>query len=356
MKLTKILVLGLLAAVVFLFSGAGCKKSGSLPEEAASSAKSAKKEVLEPLKLVYTLKNFGPKQELTATFWFEEKKQCGSREAYLGLMKLESDEPDFHPMFAKTAIFVDNGEMAVSKFVTNEEDLAFDDLTSQLNEFNIPLAYNNIFAYAGKNFNAPEVWESTAPIILKDVDSGTSISDYSLIRQTEDSAGLTPCQKFKLIVKGTSMDGFFNSCVAKQIGKINLPFIVSLAFANEQGPSWALKSYASEKSGIAWTPQCLESVKCQYVAQPSESARRECGLNSGQMETIKDEKGCVKEQKCVTQKEIVEQSISRTQRPGCSINSEVKKKLLNCRKKNQPNFDVTRYDENGCSQEIVCRP
>ena len=57
----------------------------------------------------------------------------------------------------------------------------------------------------------------------------------------------------------------------------------------------------------------------------------------------------------MTQEELIDQSITRTQRPGCAINPAVKSKLLDCRKNNMPNFDVTQYDNNGCSIDVTCR-
>jgi hypothetical protein len=87
----------------------------------------------------------------------------------------------------------------------------------------------------------------------------------------------------------------------------------------------------------------------------SNSDRIACESKSGQVDPIKDEKGCIKEYKCYTQEQLVEQMIERTQRPGCPINNNVKNKLLECRKNNKPNFSST-YDNNGCTIDITnCR-
>lgn len=311
----------------------------------------------EPLKLTYSLKNVGFEGEAKAVFWLEEKRKCGDREAYLGLARVEGltnggDGPD--KLFAKITIYLDNGEMAITSFVNREEELAFDDLSSQYNDFNIPLTLNTIFVYAGKNFNSHEYWNSTTPVVLKNVDTGSSFGNYSIIRQEEDSSGVIPCRKFKIVAKTTEMDGFFNTCVTEKIGKINLPFMESLQFENDQGPSWKLAAYSTEKSGIAWYPQCLTPVRCTYVRMTPGSERIACESKGGEIQQISDEKGCVKEYKCRTQEEIVEGMIRRTQRPDCAINTGVKKKLLDCRKNKKYNFDST-YDNSGCITDVTCR-
>ncbi|MCX6742803.1 MAG: hypothetical protein NT116_01045 [Candidatus Parcubacteria bacterium] len=270
---------------------------------------------------------------------------------------VDSGKENSPPGFAKITIFSDNGETAVSRF-ENEDKLAFDDMQSEYDQLNIYLTLNSIFAYAGKNFNSPDVWSATAPIILKNVDSGMSLTDYSVIRQEEQTTGVLPCQKFKIVAKGTNMNGTINFCVAKEINKIRLPFVVSFAFGNpgEGGPSWQLKSYSQEKSGVVFVPQCLEPVKCVYIKEPVQAERNSCAARGGQIEQQRTEQGCVTEYKCLTQEEIVSESMSRMQSPGCSINQAVKNKLLSCRKNNQPNFDISKYDENGCALSATCRP
>lgn len=349
-------------ALLFLVAGCKLQKQqgeGIIPQKSPLEKPTAK-EKFEPLKLVYELKNFGPtgpSGKLNMTIWLEGKQQCVGREAYVGLIKMDSGGQNSASAFSKITIFSDNGETSVSRS-ENEDKLAFDDMQSEYNQLNIYLTLNSIFAYAGKNFNSADVWSATAPIILKNVDSGMSLTDYSVIRQEEETSGVLPCQKFKIVAKGTNMNGTINSCVAREINKIKLPFVVSFVFGDsgEGSPSWKLKSYSQEKSGVTFVPQCLEPVKCVYIKEPIQAERISCTARGGQIEQQRTEEGCITEYKCLTQEEIVNEAMSRMQRPGCSINQAVKNKLLSCRKNNQPNFDISNYDENGCALSVTCRP
>lgn len=355
--------LGAMAVALFalLFLGAGCEKQkqqDGAPGE-TPAGKPAAEEAFEPLKLAYELKNFGPTGpggKSNMTIWLEDKRRCAGREVYVGVMKMSGGGQNSSPAWSKITVYADNGETAVSRF-ENEDKLAFDDIQPEYNQLDVALTMNSIFAYAGKNFNSPDVWMSTAPIILKNVDSGMSMTDYSVIRQEEQATGVLPCQKFKTVAKGTNTEGTFNSCVAREVNKIKLPFVVSFAFGDpgQGGPSWQLKNYSKEKSGVAFTPQCMEPVKCSYVKEPVQAERSACASKGGQIEQQRTEKGCVTGYKCFTQEEIVNEGIARMQRPGCPINQDVKNKLLGCRKNNQPNFDVTKYDEGGCALSVSCR-
>lgn len=85
------------------------------------------------------MNNLGPGGNISITFWLEDKKKCNGRDAYLGLMSIEGGEFSGEKIYAKITIYADNGEMAISNFANGENGLAFDDMSSQYNEFNIPL-------------------------------------------------------------------------------------------------------------------------------------------------------------------------------------------------------------------------
>lgn len=355
-----------------LFLGAGCRNNqpekSTAPATENSSTQPATKEAFEPLKLAYELKNFGPvgpNGKLGITIYLEGRQQCAGRDAYIGVMKMDTDGQNYsqsnlsrenYSQWSKITIFSDNGEVAVSR-PENEDKLAFDDMQSEYDQLNISLTLNSIFAYAGKNFNSSEVWSSATPIILKNVDSGMSLTDYSVIRQEEQTTGVLSCQKFKIVAKGTSTEGTLNACVAKEVNKIKLPFVVSMAFGDQGqgGPSWQLVSYSKEKSGITYAPQCMEPIKCTYIKEPAQAERTACNAKAGQIEQQRTEQGCITEYKCLTQEEIIDNRLSQMQRPGCAIDAAIKSKLLGCRKNNQPNFDVTNYDESGCAISVSCR-
>lgn len=350
-KITLIIVavigIAIVAGLVFYFQGK--RNTGETP-----GSTKEKEEVITPLRLDYTIKNFGPGGANTFSYYIEKKKSCDNREAYLGLIKIQSNDDNSQPQYAKFTIFADNGQTAVTSW-SNETNMAFDDIAPFYNELNLPLMLNELFVYAGKNFNSNEYWETENPVLLKDVSTGRSMGDYSIIPLEEDSNGLVPCKKFKIVMKTTNTDGYFTACVARKIGDISLPFIVSFAFQNEQGPSWELKSFASEKSGIAWVPQCLKPVTCAYITEPSQAERIACSSGGGQIENDFDEQGCIKEYKCLAQLEIASLAISRVQNSGCQINQAVLNKYLQCRKNNMPNFDPVAYDNQGCLIDINCR-
>ncbi len=345
-----------IAAISGLFFYSQNKKNTSpAPSQIKEIEKAEiKEEAISPLRLDYTINNFGPGGANAFSYYIESKKTCGDREAYLGLMKVQNNNNPTQSQYAKFSIFSDNGQTAASQW-NNETSLAFDDAIPFYNETNLPLMLNEIFVYAGKNFNSKEYWETKDPIVLKDVSTGKSTGSYSVIPLEEDNSGLVPCKKFKVIAKTTNMDGYFTACVAKEIGGISLPFIVSFAFQNEQGPSWSLKSFANEKSGIAWVSQCLKPVVCNYVAEPSQTEKITCISKGGQFENAIDGQGCIKEYKCLTEIEKANAEISKMQNPSCQINQTVLNKYLQCRKDNKPNFEQTGYDGQGCLTDINCR-
>jgi hypothetical protein len=353
-----------LAVSALLFAGMGCgapKQAAVTPgDEAKPAAEQAVPATpkIEPLKLIYSLKNFfGPRSEADVTFWVEDARSCGGRDAYLGLMTAMMGPDENSRAYAKFTVYADNGEMAITNFV-QEDNLAFDDLPAKYNDTNIPLAASAIFAYAGKNFNDEANWGAATPILLKKVDNGRSVSDYSVIRQgeTDDASGVAPCRKFKIVEKSGTRSSSYVGCFSRGISKLDLPLVVSMDFGGSgDSTNWKLKSFIGEKSGIAWVPQCLSPVKCIAAKEFSDDEWRACNGQGGQVEPTNDEAGCVTEYKCLTQGEQVERSMSNAQRPGCGFNQAVKNKLLECRRLNKPNFDTTKYDGEGCLADVACR-
>jgi len=333
----------------------GVEKPQTVASDPVPAKETSKVETIAPLELEYVVKNFGPGKSINISYYFEKKQQCSGRDAYLGVAKLGLPDNKFDTQWAKLAVFSDNGELGISTW-TREEGLAFDDAVSYYDDMNIPLFVNELFIAAGKNFNDPQYWQSEAPVILKDAATGRSKGDYSIINQGEDISALTPCTKFKIITKTTNMDGYFNVCVAKKIGEVNLPFVVYMNFQNEQGPSWKLTNITSEKSGVAWTPQCLNAPKCAYVADPTPAERNQCRQTGGQINADMDQSGCIIKYQCQSESDQAIAAIARTQNPSCGINQKLLEKYLLCRKNNQSNYDPVEYDDSGCLSDITCRP
>jgi hypothetical protein len=352
-----IIAMAAAAAAGLFFYSQNQKNASQTPTQTKEEPKKEeikKEEAINPLRLNYTMNNSGPGGANTISYYIESKKTCGNREAYLGLTKIQNNNDPTRSQYAKFSVFTDNGQMAASQW-NKETSLAFDDAVSYYNELDMPFLINDIFSYAGKNFNSNEYWETKDPIVLKDVSTGRSTGSYSIIPLEENSSSSIPCKNFKIIAKTTNTDGYFTACVAKKIGDVDLPTIVSFAFENEQGPSWRLESFTNEKSGIAWVPQCLTPVACNYVAEPSQAEKISCSAKGGNFESDSDEQGCIREYKCLTEIERAETEISKFQNPSCQINQNVLNKYLQCRKNNKPNLEQTGYDDKGCLTDINCR-
>jgi hypothetical protein len=325
------------------------------PATAEKIIPAPKAETITPLKLEYTLKNFGPGKSIDIAYYFEKKQQCAGRDAYLGIVKIETIDARPANQFAKFAAFADNGELGISNW-SNEENLAFDNAAAYYDDMNIPLLVSELFIAVGKNFRDPQYWQSDTPIILKNVETGRSKGDYLIVNLGDDNSATVPCTKFKIVAKTTNMDGYFTVCVAKKIGEVNLPFVVYMNFQNEQGPSWKLTNITSEKSGVAWTPQCLNAPKCAYVADPTPAERNQCRQTGGQINADMDQSGCIIKYQCQSESDQAIAAIARTQNPSCGINQKLLEKYLLCRKNNQSNYDPVEYDDSGCLSDITCRP
>ncbi|MDP3245272.1 MAG: hypothetical protein Q8M83_06505 [bacterium] len=344
----------LLLAVLFFF-GAGCTQNAN--QWISKTARKAGLSSFTPLKLVYSLQNFGSAQDITATFWLEKKEVCNSRDAYLGLMKLTGETLGESGITAKFIVYADNGEVAMTKFVARESELIFGDFIPQYNDLPILLPLNSIFAFAGKNFITSEIWRSTAPLLLKQVDSGISLTDYAIVSDGEDASGQLPCQKFKIIAKGTDINGTLAGCFVKEIAGVKLPFVASFAFEDiKNGPQWQLKSYSKESSGIDWTLQCLPTVTCKRAEHLSDAEKSVCFSRGGNEEPVKDKYGCVESYRCQTLEEAADKVLAAQQREDCPVNVGLRAKIIQCRVNNKNNFEVVKYNNSGCATEIACQP
>jgi len=277
------------------------------------------KEVFKPIKLVYLVKNTGG-NDVTVTLWLEKEKDCNGRKTLAGIENLKMIGDKGEGAWAKVTVYTDTGESGVS-VTTSRSDMAFDDLKPWAQDLNIYLTINEMFANGGKNFVTDAVWNSTEPTLLKNVESISSFANYSIFRtgKTFTDKAL-PCVEFKLAEKSSAgYGGTYNLCVAEMSKDVPLPFVVAVGYdvkAGEGGPAWSLQSFSNEASGEVFVPQCLEPVKCKYVAVPANSG--ECTDAGGSMEAIKDDKGCPLRYECWTRDKIVLNELKHRQRPGCA--------------------------------------
>lgn len=309
-----------------------------------------------PLKLVYSLKNFGTDKDITATFWLDKKENCNGREAYLGLVKLTGDTLGEAGLTAKLTVYADNGEVSMSKFISRDNELVFGDFIPQYNDLPILLPLNSIFAFAGQNFITSDVWNSSTPTLLNQVDSGVSLTDYAIIPDGEDINGILPCQKFKIVAKGTDMNGALSGCFAKEINGVKLPFTVSFAFEDmTNGPQWHLQSFTNESSGIGWQQQCLPTVTCARVQHLSDAEKSTCFGRGGTEEPVKDKYGCVQSYRCQSMEEAADKALAAQQREDCPVSAALRAQVIRCRAQNQNNFEIIKYNNSGCALELVCK-
>ena len=119
--LLAVILLVIAAAAGFLWMSA--RKAAPLSENMPLSASNdgdetppapPEPQTIAPLRLDYELKNFGPGQNVTLSYFFEKKQTCARGAAYLGVAKLVSSDGRFNNQYAKLAAYEDNGELGLS--------------------------------------------------------------------------------------------------------------------------------------------------------------------------------------------------------------------------------------------------
>ncbi|MFH1306482.1 MAG: hypothetical protein ABIH83_02380 [Candidatus Micrarchaeota archaeon] len=321
-------------------------------------------EEFEPIHLTYSLmfyiidNKLGENRTETATvdYWLTEKEECNGRPAYLGIMHAKQEGMQREETYAKITAYADNGEIAVSGF-SGASDLMFDSAEPRPLEMDLLLTLNTLFASAGENFMQEEVWNSTKPVILKDVaDSrGKSVNNYSIIRTGEEDA-LLPCITYTLAVKGEHMRGSFTTCAAKMDENIPLPFIVYYNVIGDGMMSWSLESYSNELPSTIFYPQCLLPTKCEYIGEPSKPEWSECDKKDGHMETVFDNAGCPTEHICIDNIQRARRELKSSQPPHCTpVSDSLVQKLAKCQKEGKGEISDMETDEDGCIISFECR-
>ena len=307
----------------------------------------------KPIKLVYSMTMYqgnGPDatpSQVVYTLWLNSNTTCGGRPALTGLALMNFSEGQSG--YYKVTAYLDNGEL-VQTGMDQASSLAFDDMVAKENDFvDISLMLSDIYAAAGQNLLTDNVWNSTSPTMIRNVETSGSATNYSVSSAGELTNGTLPCTAFTLAVKGTNTMGTFNMCVANMNDSVQLPFMVSFSFGDMQNaPSWELKSFSFASPNVVSAPQCLEPVRCAYVPRPSTNCA------DGTFEQIRDMKNCVTSYECMTYRDKAVQNIQNSGNPNCAAPSEALiTKAISCLTNNQ-NIDGSR-DNNGCLTDITCR-
>ncbi|MEK6953570.1 MAG: hypothetical protein AABX01_01065 [Candidatus Micrarchaeota archaeon] len=311
-------------------------------------------EAFQPLRLDYEFKQSGgsqggPSRNQYFTLWLNEKKDCGSRKAYLGVMQSSEDRsmPEQNTAWSKITIYEDDGTMATTNWA-GKSDLAFDNAKSANMDFNFFLTLNDIFASAGKNFLTDEVWKSATPVILKNVKFGNNYANLSIMKGDEESGLTIPCTKFLLLEQGQGPSEM-DACVAKITKKMPLPFTVSYKIANDF--DMELAKVSNEKSSVVYYPQCLEKVSCTPVAQPAQNEQDACRQKNGQFDPINDDRNCVTKYACRTDRDRIIADLRQAASCGAPSDAIISK-ALQCRSSNM-GWNA-QNDQNGCITSITC--
>ncbi len=304
-----------------------------------------------PMKLTYTMPQSGHTIEIV--YWLEDGKKCGSRDAVVGLSSISEAGAKGTAPFAKVTVYLDNGELISSNW-QQESDLSFDTATSQASDIDFMLFMNYVFNAAGKNFMNDSIWNSTEPMLMKEVYAFGAVSNISVIKNGESTSGVSPCTEFSVIVKGsTGSSEQFNVCVAKVTDNNPLPYVVYVKPKGGMGgPEWSLKSVEKVKSGITEYPQCLSPVVCPKVNAPTADDLSACAQRNGTIQSIKDDKNCVSEYRCMTLGQRAEMQIRSNQAPNCGVSQALIDALEACWEQ-QKNADFSR-DTSGCVTSVQC--
>ena len=360
-----------LAASVALFSViflAGCLQSAvptpsplatpppsvtAAPAPTATPAPSPTPAAFAPLKLEYEFSQgqAGQERKRYLVLWLNGEQDCGGRKALVGLLR-QSDDPaqsDDRSVWLKATVYRDDGSMAASKG-GSKSHLAFDNAQPAALDFDFFLTLNNLFAQAGRNFNTDAAWNSSIPVILRDVKIGDSFVNISVAKGDSSNAFATPCTRFSLLTQGNG-PGEISACVAKTGDAMPLPFTVSLSIANDF--NLKLKKVSGEKYSGAFYPQCLEAVKCPAVSRPNEADDSACRARGGGFDAVRDEKNCVTGYVCKTDRErIIENIEGNNMRRDCPAPSEeLVSKALACRDKTGWTY---HFGPDGCINDAVC--
>ncbi|NYZ76025.1 hypothetical protein H0N98_02130 [Candidatus Micrarchaeota archaeon] len=271
-------------------------------------------------------------QTIEITYWLEDEKNCSARASVLGLATMQGVGGGGQP-YAKVTVYLDNGDVVASNW-QQESDLSFDTAKPQAADIDFLLLMNYIFNSAGKNFMNDPIWNSTEPIILKEVNVFGSESNISITKLSESTSGVVPCTEFSVVVRGTTSSEQLIACVARITDTNPLPYIVYLKpKGGEGGPNWKLKSVGKVKT-------------------LTQQEWNTCNQQGGSVESIRDSNNCITEYKCMSLKERAEMQIKNSQGPDCQVSQQIVDALATCWEQ-QKNADFERGNQ-GCVTAVRC--
>ena len=310
-----------------------------------------------PMKFVYEMvqetmqEGVRVNQTIEMTYWLEDEKNCSGRASVLGIFTMRGVGGGGQP-YAKVTVYLDKGEVVISNW-QQEADLSFDTATPQASDMDFLLVLNYIFNSAGKNFMNDPVWNSTEPVILREVNAFGSESNISVTKLGESTSGVVPCTEFSAVIRGATFSEQEIACVARITDTNPLPYVVYFKPKEGQGgPSWTLKSVEKAKSNIAKYSQCLSAVVCPKVKALTQEEQSACNQQGGSVESIRNSNNCITEYRCMSLKERAEMQIKNNQAPGCQVSQQLIDALAACSEQ-QKNANFERNNQ-GCITAISC--
>ncbi|PIU21332.1 MAG: hypothetical protein COT15_02835 [Candidatus Diapherotrites archaeon CG08_land_8_20_14_0_20_34_12] len=316
-----------------------------------------------PLKFVYLVKNYdqqGKAMNRYVVYYLEKELKCGSRNAIAGIISSYDEEqsPD-NSSWAKFTLYLDNGELGTSKSI-GKSDLAFDDIKSAKIEYDQLSFMNSLFATAEKKFADSDAWTSDIPTILKDTYyngavMGNLLGDFSIMKKGISKAYSKDCTEFTISIKSTnSYSGEMTACVTDNKSEILVPYIVAFKVSGQNMPEYVLQSVEKKSSGVTFYPQCMEPIYCKAPKMLTNEENQTCNTSGMKVDEIKDDEGCIIEQKCVTLIEWSKSMIKQSQGKQCPEPSDaIAEEALKCITGNTEPKKVEN-DEMGCIKILEC--
>jgi hypothetical protein len=325
-------------------------------EANASTGVCQEKIEFKPMKLDY---NFNVSQggpgKLGLTYYFDKEKTCSGRKAVTGLLKATGESFGGGVAWAKTTLYLDTGEIGMSDFLS-EGSLLFTDSKSKYADLNPVTTLCEIFANGGGNLITDSVWQSEEPKAFKGVYLFSGDYDVSVVKEGDDSSGALPCTKFSVAMKGEydPQAATMSMCAAKVSKDVPVPFMVKWTM-EQGGTDVHLLGYSNEASPVKYATECMPVVKCGKVKSLTPDQQSTCNSQHSSVESIKDSKGCITEQTCVTREEVATNDIKSSQSgSNCAMPSNaVLQQYITCRWEQNKRWDWQRNNQ-GCITGLTC--
>ncbi|MEK6973188.1 MAG: hypothetical protein AABW72_04060 [archaeon] len=381
MKYAKLILLCALIAVTILL--AGCTEQKPAEKTAAANEKPAitdvdnntqknievekpkveEKKIGLPLKFAYAVTNYSQEGKATTRsviYYLEKEIKCGNKDAIAGIISSydEGQSPD-NSSWAKFTLYLDDGTVGTSKTI-GKSDLAFDDTKSAKIEYDQLSFMNSIFAAAKKKFTDSDAWTSDIPTILKDTYyngavMGNLMGDFSIMKKGISKAYSKDCTEFTISIKSTtSYSGEMTACVTDNKSDILVPYTVAFKVSGQNMPEYVLQNAEKKSSGVTFYPQCMEPIYCKLLKMLTMEENDTCNKAGKKVDEIKDEDGCITEQKCITLIEWSKSLIKQNQPKECPEPSDaIAEEALKCITGNTEPKKVEK-DEVGCFKVLEC--